>query len=81
MVGQGLLTPEDLVDIHRIGDAMDAVRPDLALAVAEADRAVTRSARRHTVALWRRPNGPTIITYIAAILAGDGGKDKRPARP
>ena len=44
MVGQGLLTPEDLVDIHRIGDAMDAVRPDLALAVAEADRAVTRSA-------------------------------------
>jgi retron-type reverse transcriptase len=43
MVGQGLLTPEDLVDIHRIGEEMDRVRPDLALAVAEADRAVTRS--------------------------------------
>lgn len=43
MVGQGFLTPEDLVDIHHIGEAMDAVRPDLALAIHEADQAVARS--------------------------------------
>jgi retron-type reverse transcriptase len=43
MVGQGLITAEELVEIHRIGDEMDRVRPDLALAGEIANRAVARS--------------------------------------
>src|SRR5262245_30208420 len=32
LVGQGLLTPEDLAEIHAIGDQMRELRPDLAAA-------------------------------------------------
>jgi len=47
MVGQGLITPEELTEIHKTGQQMDAVRPDLALAVKKADDAVAldREAR------------------------------------
>jgi retron-type reverse transcriptase len=40
MVGLGLLTPEQLVEIHEVGAQMDRVRPDLAHAAAIADEAV-----------------------------------------
>ncbi|HYO10937.1 MAG TPA: reverse transcriptase family protein [Tepidisphaeraceae bacterium] len=39
MVGRGLITPEELVEIHAIGRQMDEVRPNLAHAVDAADRA------------------------------------------
>ncbi len=42
MVGHGLLTPEELADIHRVGAEMDRVRPDLALAAEEARLAVAQ---------------------------------------
>jgi retron-type reverse transcriptase len=47
MVGQGLITPEELVEIHKTGEQMDAVRPDLAVVVKKADDAVVadREAR------------------------------------
>ena len=32
MVGHGLITPEELVEIHEIGRTMDEIRPDLASA-------------------------------------------------
>ncbi len=40
MVGHGFITPEELVEIHQIGQQMDAVRPDLAQARVLADEAV-----------------------------------------
>ena len=40
MVGLGLLSPEQLIDIHEVGAQMDTLRPDLAQAAAVADRAV-----------------------------------------
>jgi RNA-directed DNA polymerase len=43
MVTQGLLTPEELVHIHKIGAEMDRVRPDIAHAAQMADAAVARS--------------------------------------
>jgi hypothetical protein len=43
MVTQGLLTPEDLAHIHKVGAEMDRVRPDLAHAALIADQAVARS--------------------------------------
>ncbi len=43
MVGQGLLTPDELVHIHKVGAEMDRVRPDLAHAALAADQAVARS--------------------------------------
>jgi retron-type reverse transcriptase len=42
MVGFGFITPEDLAEIHKLGEQMDAVRPDLALAAVQADEAVRR---------------------------------------
>lgn len=44
MVGQGLITPEELTEIHEVGQEMDKVRPDLALAATQADTAVRRDA-------------------------------------
>lgn len=43
MVGHGLITPEELAEIHKVGEEMDRVRPDLALAKEMADQAVQRS--------------------------------------
>jgi retron-type reverse transcriptase len=43
MVGQGLITPEELEEIHRVGAQMDEVRPDLAMAGQIANAAVARS--------------------------------------
>ena len=43
MVGHGLLTPEELVEIHRVGEQMDIVRPDLAMASQIATQEVARS--------------------------------------
>jgi RNA-directed DNA polymerase len=40
MVGLGLLTPEQLVEIHEVGAQMDKVRPDLIMASAIAAEAV-----------------------------------------
>jgi RNA-directed DNA polymerase len=40
MVGQGLITPEELVRIHEIGRQMDELRPELAGAHIAAERAV-----------------------------------------
>jgi retron-type reverse transcriptase len=42
MVGQGIITPEELVEIHKIGEAMDALRPQSAHVQALADAAVAR---------------------------------------
>ena len=41
MVGLGLLTPEQLVEIHEVGAQMEKLRPDLLQAGAIADQAVT----------------------------------------
>lgn len=43
MTAHGLLTPEDLSEIHRVGALMDEVRPDLVHAQRAADAAVVRS--------------------------------------
>jgi retron-type reverse transcriptase len=43
MVGHGYLTPEELAEIHKVGEAMDRIRPDLAMASQLADQAVARS--------------------------------------
>jgi len=40
MVGMGLLTPEQLVQIHKIGAEMEKLKPDLAQAAGIADQAV-----------------------------------------
>jgi len=42
MVGHGLITPDELVTIHKVGLEMDEVRPDLAVAHRVAERAVTQ---------------------------------------
>lgn len=42
MVTQGLLTPEQLAEIHAVGQAYDAVRPDLQVELAKARVAITR---------------------------------------
>jgi RNA-directed DNA polymerase len=48
MVGQGLITPEELSNIHAIGEQMDALRPELPGAHVLAERAVQadREARK-----------------------------------
>jgi retron-type reverse transcriptase len=48
MVGQGLITPEELVEIHTVGRQMDEIRPDLNVAQAKASQVVAddREARR-----------------------------------
>ncbi len=43
MVGVGLITPDALIEIHRVGDEMARVKPDLALAAEEANKAVRQS--------------------------------------
>jgi retron-type reverse transcriptase len=40
MVGHGLITPEELVEIHTIGRQMDEIRPDLGVAEQAATQAV-----------------------------------------
>ena len=39
MVGQGLLTPEELVEIHKVGEEMDLLRPELSAVDVVGDRA------------------------------------------
>ncbi|HET6884164.1 MAG TPA: reverse transcriptase family protein [Pirellulales bacterium] len=53
MVAHGLLTPEDLVEIHRVGDEMERIRPDLAQASVIAAAEVARS-REEREALKQR---------------------------
>ncbi len=43
MVGAGLTTPEELAEIHRAGDEMMRLKPDLALAEQQANEALQRS--------------------------------------
>ena len=43
MVGVGLITSEELVEIHKVGAEMDLIRPDLALAGEIARQTVARS--------------------------------------
>jgi len=43
MVSQGLLTPQELAEIHAVGQAYDAVRPDLQVELAKAQVAITAS--------------------------------------
>jgi retron-type reverse transcriptase len=43
MVGEGLITPEELVEIHTVGDQMLQLRPQLEQARTMADQAVQRS--------------------------------------
>jgi hypothetical protein len=43
LVAHGLLTPEDLVEIHRLGDAMDEVKPALETVHASAEHVVRQS--------------------------------------
>lgn len=40
MAAEGFITPEELVEVHRVGEEMDRVRPDLALAAVVAEQAV-----------------------------------------
>src|SRR5262249_41150232 len=41
MVAHGLITPEELLEIHNIGAEMDKIRPDIAVAQHVAQQAVT----------------------------------------
>ena len=43
MVGHGFITPEELTEIHKIGEEMDKARPDFAVAASMAEAAVKRS--------------------------------------
>ena len=43
MVGQGMITPEELVEIHQVGDQMLVLRPELDQAHALAEQAVQRT--------------------------------------
>jgi retron-type reverse transcriptase len=43
LVAHGLLTPEELVEIHKIGDAMDEAKPNLDVAIHRAEQAVART--------------------------------------
>lgn len=47
MVAHGLITPEELVEIHRVGEEMDRIRPDLAQAHTLATAEVARSREEH----------------------------------
>ena len=47
MVAHGLITPEELVEIHRVGEEMDRIRPDLAQAHTLATAEVARSRQEH----------------------------------
>lgn len=53
MVGQGLITPEELAEIHAVGEQMEQVRPDLATATVRADEALRRT-REERAALKQR---------------------------
>jgi retron-type reverse transcriptase len=54
MVAHGLLTPEQLAEIHEVGQQMDKVRPDLALAREMADSAVSREKEEREVIKARK---------------------------
>jgi RNA-directed DNA polymerase len=43
LVAHGLLTPEELLEIHKIGEAMDEAKPNLNLAIHRAEQAVART--------------------------------------
>jgi RNA-directed DNA polymerase len=47
MVGQGMITPEELVEIHTVGDQMLTLRPELDQAQTLADQAVQRTKDEH----------------------------------
>ena len=47
MVGQGLLTPEELAEIHKVGQEMDRVRGELDEANQIADQAVAQYQQEH----------------------------------
>lgn len=49
MVGAGLTTPEALAEIHRVGDEMARVKPDLVMAEYQASQAVARSNEEREV--------------------------------
>jgi len=49
MVGQGLLTPEQLVEIHGVGDKMAELRPALDVAVEAAEQAVKQDQEQREV--------------------------------
>lgn len=75
MVGHGLITPEALEAIHRIGDAMEKVRPDLAQAQVIADGAVAlakeerqrlREQKRAEAAERKRQHGVAVARRKAA---------------
>ena len=82
MVGHGLITPEQLAEIHHVGEQMDRVRPDLALAKQMADQAVVReraerealkqrkkaeAAERNGVTPKRWPNARRRTSFISAV--------------
>jgi retron-type reverse transcriptase len=43
LVAHGLLTPEELLEIHKIGEAMDEAKPNLNLAIHRAEQAIART--------------------------------------
>ena len=54
MVAEGFVTPEELVELHKIGAEMDRIRPDLAHAKLAADQAVQRSREEHEQLVARK---------------------------
>ncbi|HEX8912504.1 MAG TPA: reverse transcriptase family protein [Humisphaera sp.] len=62
MVAQGLLSPEELAEIHRVGDEWDRLRPDLQVELAKAELALpdteqerlARKAQKRAEAAERR---------------------------
>ncbi len=76
MVGQGIITPEELVEIHKVGETMDAFRPksaqmqqhvEAAIAQAKLERAKLKEQKKREAAERRRLHAEA----VAKRKAGD----------
>jgi retron-type reverse transcriptase len=54
MVAHGFATPEELAEIHRVGAAMDEIRPDISTTVHQADLEVQRLKEEHAALKARK---------------------------
>jgi RNA-directed DNA polymerase len=83
MVAHGLITPEELAEIHRVGQVMDEVRPDASIAAANAaaeadrideDRAALKARKKAEAAERRRLHAEAVAQRKASdiIFLGRG---------
>src|SRR5205823_26623 len=86
MVGQGLITPEELAEIHKVGEEMDRVRPHVALADHAARQAAdVAQAMGITIGRLRwlafHAEAATRIHYITFVVPKKSGGERRLAAP